>query len=163
MAKKIKQKKIEKKGKAPKKKGQKAVKLKSKKSPAKKNAKKISSNKEIAKKESSKMLSSKKESLEKESIKKSTVKSELEEEAVEAISGKKDSRVKLVDVKCPECDEHFEIDQNKYDDGDITECPECNAILTIAVRSGKLVLLGEKEKYYGEEDEAEDEELPADE
>jgi Zn finger protein HypA/HybF involved in hydrogenase expression len=57
----------------------------------------------------------------------------------------------MVKVKCPECEENFDIDKNSYDEGDLVECPECKAFLNVEVRGGKLVFTSDKEKYYGED------------
>ncbi len=54
-------------------------------------------------------------------------------------------------VTCPECEEYFLIDQNKYDEGDLTECPECGATLLVEVKYGRIVLKSDNAKYYDED------------
>ena len=66
-------------------------------------------------------------------------------------------------VKCLDCDESFELDKNEYDEGDLTECPECAATFIIKVKNGKFALASEKDKYdeYDLSEFNEDEDLPS--
>ena len=57
----------------------------------------------------------------------------------------------LMKVKCPECHEEFELDNNEYDEHDRVECPECSADLLVKVKGGKFKLATDKEKYFDED------------
>ena len=50
-------------------------------------------------------------------------------------------------VKCPDCEERFELDIIEYDDNDAIECPECYASLLVKVHEGKVKVVPETEKY----------------
>ncbi len=63
-------------------------------------------------------------------------------------------------VKCPGCEERFDVDKNEYDEDDVLDCPECEETLILKVKGGKFVAKLDKEKYdedledyYNEEDE----------
>jgi len=71
-------------------------------------------------------------------------------------------------VKCPECEQEFDLDIDEYEEGDFVECPECGASLMVKVKYGRLTLVPETEKYeeYSLEeyyDEYEDEDYSSDE
>ena len=63
--------------------------------------------------------------------------------------------MKPLKVICPDCDESFLVDQNKYDEGDLMECLECGATLLVEIKGGKIVLKSDNEKYYDEDIEQE--------
>jgi len=50
-------------------------------------------------------------------------------------------------VKCPKCKESFDIDKNRYDEGDDVECPECGATSVVAIKKGMIKLEPEESKY----------------
>jgi len=61
-------------------------------------------------------------------------------------------------VKCPKCKEFFEIDKNRYDEGDSVECSECGVSSIFVVKKGKIMLEPEEnryddidEEYFGED------------
>lgn len=58
-------------------------------------------------------------------------------------------------VKCPSCEESFELDVNEYDEGDAVDCPECGIALAVEVSGGKLKVVTEKERLMEEIDEEE--------
>ncbi|MBI4043684.1 MAG: hypothetical protein HY393_02680 [Candidatus Diapherotrites archaeon] len=53
----------------------------------------------------------------------------------------------MTKVKCPECEERFDLDVIEYDDNDTVECPECYAALLVRVQEGKVRVVPETEKY----------------
>lgn len=56
-------------------------------------------------------------------------------------------------VRCPDCRSRFEIDYSDYDEGDVTNCPDCNLELTVIYAKEKPKLKPSKELYFDEEDE----------
>jgi len=55
-------------------------------------------------------------------------------------------------VRCPDCNERFEIEMQDFDEGDLINCPECNLELIIEVMEGKSNLRIAKEKVMDETD-----------
>jgi len=55
-------------------------------------------------------------------------------------------------VRCPDCNESFEIGLEELDEGDLLNCPECNLELVIEVKEGKPKLRVSKEKELDETD-----------
>ncbi len=43
-------------------------------------------------------------------------------------------------VKCPVCDESFDIEVDMYEDGDVLTCANCGADLEIAIDGNRVVL-----------------------
>jgi DNA-directed RNA polymerase subunit RPC12/RpoP len=50
-------------------------------------------------------------------------------------------------VRCPDCEIKIDVDVNEYEEEDFLDCPECSASLIVKVRSGRFVLVPEREKY----------------
>lgn len=56
-------------------------------------------------------------------------------------------------VKCPDCKQKFEIDENEYDEGDFLNCPECNLEMTVVLdKGGKIKVKTAKEKDLDSEE-----------
>jgi len=61
-------------------------------------------------------------------------------------------------VRCPDCKENFDLNVNRYDEGDNVECPECTIALVVTVKNGKLAVEPERAKAYSDTEEFEFEE-----
>ena len=55
-------------------------------------------------------------------------------------------------VRCPDCNERFEIELNEFDEGDLLNCPECNLELVVEVNEGVSKIRISKEKAIEETD-----------
>ena len=57
---------------------------------------------------------------------------------------------------CPDCETHFDVNMDEYDEGDAITCPDCNLEFTITSNSaGKIKLVKSKTLEMESLDEAE--------